>query len=339
MHIYLDNGYLDYTDIFADNGIWLWVIIGGRAIGKTYGALKYSSEEHIPIMYMRRTQSQADLAGHPLFTPYKKLCADTGRVIDVRPVTKYNSRIIEIIDGEEVQLGYTCALSTIANIRGFDASDVQALIYDEFIPEPHERPIKEEAAALFNAIETIGRNRELEGRPPLKVILLSNSNDIQSPILLDLGIIKRVEAMQKKHVEVFIDKKRGLGILLPDNSKISEAKRETALYKVAGGSYAEMALDNAFGNAEFSRTESKPLGAYAPIVTLDNVTLYKHKAKREYYVSMHCAGTPQAVFAGGHMEAQRARVQFPWIMPAYINKRLIFEDHLTEIHFRRFMSA
>ena len=45
------------------------------------------------------------------------------------------------------------ALSTVSNLRGFDMSDCTLLIYDEFIPEPHERPLKNEAAALFNAYE------------------------------------------------------------------------------------------------------------------------------------------------------------------------------------------
>ena len=40
------------------------------------------------------------------------------------------------------------------------ASDI---IFAEFIPEAHERLIKNEAAALFNFYETINRNRELDG--------------------------------------------------------------------------------------------------------------------------------------------------------------------------------
>jgi hypothetical protein len=47
-------------------------------------------------------------------------------------------------DAEEMPhpIGYTCALSTLSNMRGFDASDIQLLICDEFIPEKHERLLK-----------------------------------------------------------------------------------------------------------------------------------------------------------------------------------------------------
>ena len=93
------------------------------------------------------------------------------------------------------------ALSTISNVRGFDATDRDVLIYDEFIPERHERPIKDEATAFFNAIETIQRNRELEGKDPLTVLCLANANELANPLFIELKLVKRAMALIRKGIE------------------------------------------------------------------------------------------------------------------------------------------
>ena len=66
------------------------------------------------------------------------------------------------------------ALSTFGNLRGVDFSDVDMIFFDEFVPQKNARPIKAEAEAFFNLYETVNRNRELDGRPPVRVLMLSN---------------------------------------------------------------------------------------------------------------------------------------------------------------------
>ena len=105
----------------------------------------------------------------------------------------------ETVDVEEKTLhGYTSALSTFSNLRGFDGSNIKILLYDEFIPERHERLIKNEADAFFNVYETINRNRELQGGPPLIALCLSNSNSLASPIFTALNLVKTLERMHNK---------------------------------------------------------------------------------------------------------------------------------------------
>ena len=142
---------------------------------------------------MRRTQAQADLINKSDFSPFKPVCDDKHIEITTAPVSKYNAKFIK----DEVVIGYTCALSTIANMRGFDASDVKLLIYDEFIPERHERPIKSEGSAFLNAYETMNRNRELKGKRPLTVLCLANAFDIANPIFLELGLVGIAEKMKQ----------------------------------------------------------------------------------------------------------------------------------------------
>ena len=138
MSIYLSSGYVDIEKILSYKMPFSF-LCGGRATGKTYGALKTLYQTDTRFMLMRRTQAQCDLINKPEFNPYKVLCSDLGIDISVRSISKYNSLIYESFgDDAEKTLAYTCALSTIANMRGFDASDCKVLLYDEFIPERHD---------------------------------------------------------------------------------------------------------------------------------------------------------------------------------------------------------
>lgn len=340
MSIYLPNGYIDFQPIYGSK-LPYHFIIGGRGIGKTYGALKYAKDNHIKIMYMRRTQAQADIAGNPVFSPYKSINRDDGSNIQVRPISKYNSLIAELdTDGNVLnELGYTCALSTISNIRSFDASDIDALVYDEFIPEPHERAIKDESSALFNAIETIGRNRESMGRPPLKLIALSNSNDLTSPILKDLNLIGIIRRMEKKDLTLWQDMKRGISLLIPKSSPISGQKAGHSLYKLTQGSqFSEMALNNQFGNDEFDNIQSKPINEYKALVKVGDIYIYRHKSQQHYYCTKHGSGNIHS-FGDSRIELARFRAVYPWLYQAYLNRIILFENENIELTMREYLKV
>jgi hypothetical protein len=203
MNIYQDSGYIDIRKILS-LGLPFIFLVGGRATGKTYGSLKVVIEDDIRFIYMRRTQTQADLINKPEFSPYKSLNTDLGWNIGTESISKYNAGFYRQVeeDGRMISqgspLGYTCALSTVSNIRGFDASDVELQIYDEFIPEKHERPIKEEGKALLNSYETINRNRELNGKKPVQLLCMANANDLANPVFMELGLVKKAYEMKKK---------------------------------------------------------------------------------------------------------------------------------------------
>lgn len=286
--IYLPSGYLNIRGILSYKCTFNF-IVGGRATGKTYGALSTVLDDHIKFMLMRRTQAQADLINKPDFSPFKPVCDDKHIEITTASVSKYNAKFM--LDDETI--GYTCALSTIANMRGFDASDVKLLIYDEFIPERHERPIKSEGAAFLNAYETMNRNRELKGKRPLTVLCLANAFDIANPIFLELGLVGIAEKMKQNGRELYIDRDKSILILLPDSSKIMKEKNNTALYKLTEGSeFKAMALNNDFIYNPTENIKSMPLREFNPVVTVGEITIYKHKSKRLYYVSEHRTGNP-----------------------------------------------
>ena len=211
MKLYQESGYVNMGAIF-DLGLPFNFIVGGRGTGKTYTALKECVERNEVFFFLRRTQAQTDLVSKSEFSPFKKLNSDLGWNIKTAPISKNNAAFFQAdADGQVTgnPIGYTGALSTMANIRGFDSSEVVRILYDEFIPELHEKPIKNEGAAFLNAYETINRNRELQGQKPVQVVCMANANTMSNALFLELGLVRVADKMLRDGREIFIDKKRG----------------------------------------------------------------------------------------------------------------------------------
>ena len=305
-------------------------IVGGRGTGKTYGALKHVYDNNIRFMLMRRTQAQCDLINKPEFNPFKALCHDQELDISVKSISKYNSILLEESEDDFKVLGYTCALSTIANMRGFDASDVSLLIYDEFIPERHERQLKNEGSAFLNAYETINRNRELKGEKPLQVLCLANAFNLANAIFLELGLVGITEKMNLKGNDFYLNKDRGILIALLNNSQISEQKKETALYKIAGGSYTEMALANDFVYNDTSDVASRSLSEYRLMCSVGEIHIYRHKSNREYFISEHLTGTADS-FKSDEVGLKRYQKKYGIrLYNSYMRGNIKFESMLTK---------
>ena len=200
MNIFREDGYLDMGAIMGRNYPFT-LVCGGRGTGKTFTALYETISNNVTFMLMRRMQTQVDMINRPEFSPFKALERVHGLHIGLEKISKNNSAIYyqEEIDGEYKcvgqPIGYTAALATLSNMRGFDASDVKRVIFDEFIPERHERPIKNEGTAIYNAYETINRNRELNGENPLQMVFLDNSNRLDNPLFVDLRLVTRAGKM------------------------------------------------------------------------------------------------------------------------------------------------
>ena len=336
MKIYQNSGYIDIRAILS-LGLPFNFVVGGRATGKTYTSLETVIEDKIKFMYMRRTQSQADLINKPDFSPFKSLNRDFGWNIGTESISKYNAAFYnqEEQDGRMVSfgspIGYTSALSTLSNMRGFDASDLELWIYDEFIPEKHERPLKNEGAAYLNAYETINRNRELLGKKPLQSICFANANDLANPIFMELHLVRKAEQMRRKKQEIYIDKERGIGMFILDRSPISQQKKTTALYRLTSGSnFEKMSIQNDFSGEEVGRIASKPIAEYKPIVAVGEIIIYEHKSNRSFYISTHKTGSPPTYGSG---EAERARFRriYSWVWDEYMENNIEFEEYLCEI--------
>lgn len=342
INIYQKNGYVDIEGIIK-TGFPFIFITGGRATGKTYTSLKYAVEKEIKFIYMRRTQSQADLINKTDFSPFKSYNRDNGVEIITEPVTKYNSAFYYGEMSEKSDklkpsgrpLGYTAALSTIANMRGFDASDVELLIYDEFIKEKHERPLKNEALAFFNAYESINRNREINGSKPLQTLCLSNAMSLDNDIYRHLKVMDVVDKMGKKNHSYWTDNERGILIIQLQKSPISIVKSKTALYKLTQGSeFYDMAISNDFAFEEKGNIKPQPLIEYTPKVKIGEICIYLHKANRRVYVTRHASGAFQKTYDSGEIERERFRRAYAFLWTDYMMGDLWFDSYETELEFR-----
>ena len=336
MSLFLDNGFVNMPRLFASRLPFIFVV-GGRGTGKTYGALEYVRKQALEgkkFIYMRRTQDQVDKISQDDFSPFKSIDELTGTITTVQ---KMAGKTFSFIDApSDKTLGYCFALSTFAKMRGFDASDVSTLVFDEFIPEKHERAIKNEAEAFFNAVETINRNRELTGGEPLQCVLLSNANNMGNPLFLELGLVSRATKMLSKGVDTYRDEKRGLMLVIIQNSPISEAKKQTALYKLTvGSSFQKMAIDNDF-DEQCSNLRHAPLKELRPLVGVGEITIYTHKSENWLYVSTHRTGSP-ATFGSSIAELNRFRLQYMWVWEAYMMRRVYFEEYLCELLLSKYL--
>ena len=335
MRIYDESGYVNVRGIL-DEGYPFNFLVGGRGTGKTYTTLKVAKEDGRRFMLMRRTQSQADLISKPEFSVFKPLNEDLGWDVRVHSISKYNSMFYELSGEDELPVGYTCALSTISNMRGFDASDIQLLIYDEFIPEKHERLLKNEADALFNAYETMNRNRELKGIAPIQMVCLANANDITNPVFEQLKLIRIADKMQKGGTDRWTDDQRGIQLIMLHRSPISRKKSGTALYALTEGStFASMALDNDF-NVDRQHVRPRPLTEYVPVCSIGELCIYRHKSEQRMYATTHLTGVFNKRFSLTETDRLHyQRIYRPhWDM--YIAGKIDFEDVLSEKMFIKY---
>lgn len=339
MNLFLKSGYLDMARIININTPWVCVI-GARGTGKTYGAIKYALDSGMPFIFMRRTQTQIDLIKNDSFSPFQAI----DPTIVVRNINKNLTGVYRgEFDSEKQKLepvgapiGYLLALTTVSNIRGFDASGIDLIIYDEFIGEKHERAIKNEGNAVLNAYETINRNRELQGKDPVKMILLANSNDLVNPLFVDLKLVKIAEKLQRSKENVYINNDRGISLVMVKDSPISRKKQQTALYKLAGdGDFSAMALSNDFVEDIGDNIKPMPITEYKPLVFVGELSIYQHKSRREVYVTDHRNGTAEEIDASD-IGLARFRKNYYWIWLMYLQRKVIFESYIHQKIFEKY---
>ena len=334
-NIFLSNGYLNFDAFINTPGVVYFFIVGGRGTGKTFGALEWAYVNDMPFIYSRKNQVQLDFIRSEEENPIQAL----NREKDYGLESENKGKITRIKKNNN-EVGFMVALSAISGIRGFDAYKYKVWIYDEFIHEKHEKPMKAEFEAYNNGYETINRNRELDGYPPLKAILMANSNSLESEILMGWGLVEILRKMRKKGQEVYIDKDRPFMIIDLFNSPISARKKDTALYRMnAGNEYAKMALGNEFAYDRTDKLKSMPLNEYILDLQVGDLFFYKHKARPEYYISPHQRGTPKEIINPVGEGKKRLIRRGEKYYRAFVNDKIKFENMTCKIKFESYYRA
>ena len=286
--IYTSSGWVNWDYILEQQASFISVV-GARGVGKTYGVMRKLIEEQKKFIYLRRLKSQLDQCGKLEGNPFKKLNEDMDR--NIKPYS--SGGIITFRDGDKNSniISVGVALSVVANIRGIDFSDIDYIVFDEFISSDGERPIRNEFSAFLNFYETVNRNRELEGKKPVKCIMLGNANTLINPYFSAWHFMKTAVKMIIGNQMVWRSADNSRMVILLLASPISKRKADTALYKNANSDFIQMALDNAFRTDE-TNIRSEPLTEYVHMVSIGEIGIYKHKSERKYYVSSTQANTP-----------------------------------------------
>ena len=258
-------------------------IVGGRGIGKTYSGIDTCITQYrTKFLYLRNTREQLQECCGAFGNPFKKWATDHHRDI-IMEMERRHAIVNEYTGtGDEIEkhsIGYAANLSTFENLRGIDLSNVELCLFDEFI---EDRTLTfDQFKAILHLYETINRNRELEGRPPLIIVFLSNAQRLGNPILRGFNLIPVIEDMQKRGQKSFAN--GSIRIELPF-SEVSEEKRNTALYKATQGtSFSSEALDNNFINDSFTGVKKVNILEYTPLFSIDDIYIYRHKSDGTYY--------------------------------------------------------
>lgn len=345
---YLESGYPNMPEMLDRDGANMIFIIGARGTGKTFSILQEMTKRDKNFLLVRRTAKELKAIRSADLNPYKALNAETGTNIGMFSMGDDGALIATMEENEKGKLvpgekyGIAVALSTFATIRSFSGNDVNYIVYDEFIPEEHVRTIKHEANALFNLWETVGRNRELQGRDPVKLVCMANSNHIANPYFIALGLVRKVAEMKRKKKHYCFFPGRKIAVYDLSDSPISEQKKNTALYQAVGtdNDFSRMALENEFHDLISANVQTMPLKLFSPIARVGEVCLYKHKnpgkGDYKYYVSNHVSGSPE-VFGSSVKEQTRFQHVYKWLQFSEMFNEICYEDSVCEVIFHAYL--
>lgn len=284
------------------------VVFGGRSTGKTYSTLDYVRTNDKRFVFIKRTIDDVKLlcSGQTYgakpneknkfridASPFKPLNRDKG--CNIKAFQYYNGiggfyRCDENNDTVGSPIGYLIALSAVSKFKGFDLSECEYIIFDEFVPKPYERINKKEGEQLLDLIKTIERDRSHRGLPPLKIILLANADNVASPVTQTLNITDILAKMSATGQEYYYDDEKHLllhKIIMSDEFVETESKSD--IYTIMKGSeWERMALGNEFAFNDFSQVKKQNTHRYRCYarVKYHNETHYIYINDRgEYYVT------------------------------------------------------
>lgn len=293
-----DNYKEDYNDGYYHVGkdledypnAWCIVVWSKRGPGKTYSALWYSYGHRIKMMYTKRTVEDVNLIcsggdrGATL-SPYKAVNRDKGINIQAEKIQDGLGAFYECADdGEPVGdfVSMIMALNKIKTVKGFDASDIDWLLVDEFIPQIGERTSAgvKEGELLLDLYMTISRDRVKRGRPDLKLILFANAEEIATPITNTLEIVDDMAEMNATGERFRFLADRGILLhhITDDEIPLTDSEKKSGIFKaMADTNWGRKSFGGEFANNDFTNVQKCSIKNMQPLIHL------KHK-NHHYYI-------------------------------------------------------
>lgn len=268
---------------------WVWSF---RGPGKTYSGLRYCVEDKIKFIYLKRTADDVELicastSGKGIdvdASPFVPLNRDFGWNIKPHATKKGIGAFYHADDNNKcvgAPIGRIFALSKVKSIKGMDISECDIILIDEAVPQEHEIVRKKEFEALMDLVLTASRDRIARGRPPIKLVCFSNSENIACPITSGLEIIDHMAEMNNngESIRYLSDRRILLHHILPEEApKVSESQKHDGFYDVMKGtSWAKKSYEGQFTNNDFSNVQKLSLKNMIPY-------LHLHWKNNDYYI-------------------------------------------------------
>ena len=273
---------------------WCYLIWSSRGPGKTYSTLRMCIEDKKKFMFMKRTIEDVKLLcasgarSDVRFdvSPFVPLNRDFGW--DIKPV-KIEKGIAGFYhcneDGKPCgdPVGYACALSAAKDIKGFDLSICEYMIFDEFIPKKHERINRNEGDQLLDIYMTVRRDRLNRGREELKLICLANATSVNNPTFNILNVIDQAVLMDVQNTE--FHEERGILMHKIPAVDVPDEEKTGIELAMAGTAWADMAFGGHFAYDDFSAVSHRRLKGYRPLCsyTYKKETTYIYEKDGNYY--------------------------------------------------------
>lgn len=259
----LDNSlFYDFGELLSRNGVFNFVV-GGRGIGKTYGAKKLVIRNYLrhgdQFIYLRRYNTELATA-RTFFADIAHEFPDFG--FRVMGNEFQLTRDPDANKPEWETFGFVVALSTAASRKSVAYPDVTFIIYDEFIIEKGAfRYLPNEPRAMMDFYSTVDRYQDR-----VRVLFLANSVSIMNPYFIEYGIIPDDDTKWMTRHDGFVVAH------YPNSAEFSDAVKSTRFGKfISNTEYANYAIGNHFhdNNQQLIRSKTSDAEYWFSLETQD----------------------------------------------------------------------
>lgn len=233
--------YYNFDKVMSFDGVYNF-IVGGRGIGKTYGAIKAAIKRCIKhdeeFIYLRRYKDELATARQNFFTEMVHEFPDfefriAGNKGDYRPIVHEGEP-----KPEWKRLVHFVPLSTTQANKSVAYPKVTRIIFDEFIIEKGAvHYIRDETRVFNNFFSTVDRWKD-----KTKVQFLANSVSITNPYFVDFKI--------DPDAGEFVVKEKGFVVVhfVDSTDFMNEVSKTRFGQFIEGTEYAEFAMSNKFAD-------------------------------------------------------------------------------------------
>lgn len=338
----MKNEYYDIKyDLAKYPDAWCYLIWSARSDGKTYSSLRYCVENKIKFVFIKRTIEDVNMLctkakGDTKFdiSPFVPLNRDFGW--NYKPI-KVNKGLAGFYpcDNEDKPygdpIGYVVALAIATDVKGFDISICDLMIFDEFIPAPYARVSRKEGKALLDCYLTVTRDRIKRGRGELKLICIANATSINNPTFHELEVTDIAARMDITNTEYHYDERKIMMHFIPGVNLEDKAPEDLTGIELAmkGTDWAEMSFGGHFAYDDFSAVKHIRLKNYQPLTAV-------RYNRKEYYIYIKdgyyymCKSKAKVEIYDLSRENEQKRFFYDYIVrlrEATVNDRMAFSDY------------